>query len=181
MSDIILKALAPAQLIGYVGMACALLSYQCKKNKHYFFLQTGCAIAFTVQYLLLGAWSAMLLNVVAIARGILFSLGDKCRKRTIFISIEIAFLLLSVVSVLCFNELWWIALCVFVAQAGGTVAMWTRNGKTIRYTQLLVVSPLWIVNNIVYFSIGGILCESFNILSVLVSFIRFHKSGFDKS
>lgn len=181
MPDFILQALAPAQLLGYVGMACALLSYQCKKNRNYFFMQTGCAIAFTLQYLLLGAWSAMLLNVVAIARGIFFSLDEKYRKRSLFLSIEVAFILFAVLSVLIFHEVWWIALAVLIAQAGGTVAMWTRNGKTIRITQLAVVSPLWLLNNFYYFSIGGILCESFNILSVIISFIRFHKTGYDKS
>jgi hypothetical protein len=28
---------------------------------------------------------------------------------------------------------------------------------------------------------GGILCEVFNMLSVIVSFIRFHKTGYDKT
>ena len=106
MPEFILNALAPSQLLGYIGMACALLSFQCKKNRNYFFMQTGCALAFTLQYLLLGAWSAMLLNVVAIFRGILFSLGKKCEKRIVFISIEAAFLLFTVLSVVVFSEIW---------------------------------------------------------------------------
>lgn len=181
MPDFILQAFAIEQLVGYVGMACALLSYQCKKNRNYFFLQTGCALAFTLQYFLLGAWSAMLLNVIAIARGVTFSLGNRLHKRYILILIEIAFVATAVLSVVAFSEVWWIALCVFVAQAGGTLAMWTRNGKTIRYVQLSVVSPLWLINNFFYFSIGGILCESFNLLSVLISMLRFRKIGYDKT
>ena len=181
MYDFLKTLIDPVQLIGYLGMACALLSFQCKKNRNYFFFQTGCAIAFTCQYLFLGAWSAMLLNVVAIARGILFSLGEKLHKRFILMSIEIAFIATAIMSVLIFSEIWWIALFVFIAQAGGTLAMWTRNGKTIRYTQLTVVSPLWLINNFYYFSIGGILCESFNVISVIVSIIRFRKTGYDKT
>ena len=181
MYDFLLTLIDPIQLVGYIGMACALLSYQCKKNRNYFFLQTGCAMAFTCQYLLLGAWSAMLLNVVAIARGVLFSLGEKCHKRYVLILIELGFIATALLSVFAFSEVWWIAICVLVAQAGGTLAMWTRNGKTIRYTQLAIVSPLWLINNFYYFSIGGILCESFNIVSVIISMIRFRKSGYDKT
>lgn len=181
MPEFLIQAFAIEQLVGYVGMACALLSYQCKKNRNYFFLQTGCALAFTLQYFLLGAWSAMLLNVVAIFRGITFSLGAKWRKLTLVILLECGFIATALLSVLVFDEIWWIALCVFIAQAGGTLAMWTRNGKTIRYTQLAVVSPLWLVNNFYYFSIGGILCESFNIVSVIISIFRFRKTGYDKT
>jgi hypothetical protein len=58
--------------------------------------------------------------------------------------------------------------------------MWSRDGRVIRRAQLFVISPLWIVNNIFYASIGGVVCELFNIVSVLVSFLRFSKDGFDK-
>jgi hypothetical protein len=59
------------------------------------------------------------------------------------------------------------------AQLVGTLAMWSRNGKTIRVLQLFCVSPLWLIHNIFVFSIGGILCEVFNLGSIIVSLIRF--------
>jgi hypothetical protein len=61
--------------------------------------------------------------------------------------------------------------------------MWTRNGKTIRVSQLAVVSPLWLLYDLLIPtpSLGGILCEVFNIVSVIVSFVRFRKTGFDKT
>jgi hypothetical protein len=37
------------------------------------------------------------------------------------------------------------------------------------------------VNNVYYASIGGFICEVFNMLSVIVSFIRFRKTGYDKT
>ena len=173
--------LDPIQLIGYIAMACCLLSYQCKKNKNYFIMQTVSGIAFTLHFFLLGAWSGMLLNAVGSLRGIFFSLGEKFHKQYIHLSIQAAILACSVLSVTVFGEVWWIALCIFLAQAGGTLSQWTRNGKTIRLTQMLWVSPFWLVNNFYYFTIGGILTESFNILSVLISMLRFHKTGYDKS
>ena len=90
-------------------------------------------------------------------------------------------MLSSVLSVVVFQELWWIAILLLVAQAGGTLAMWTRNGKTIRIAQLSMISPIWIVNNVFYFSIGGILCEVFNMLSVVISMLRFRKTGYDEN
>ena len=80
MIEFLLQILNPVQLIGYVGTACALISYQCKTNRNYFLFQMGCGIAFTVQFVRLTSWAGMLLNVFSILRGIIFALGDKCKK-----------------------------------------------------------------------------------------------------
>ncbi len=181
MIEFLAKTFSPIQLIGYAGMLCALISYQCKKNRNYFLFQMGCGIAFTLQFALLGSFAGMLLNVFSIVRGIIFALGDRCKKIGYLIFMEACFTASSLVSFFVFGEVWWIAVLLFIAQAGGTLAMWTRNGKVIRWAQLCGISPLWIVNNVYYFSVGGILCEVFNMLSVIVSFIRFRKTGYDKT
>ena len=169
----------PIQLIGYVGTVCALLSYQCKKNKGYFLFQTGCAIAFTVQFALLCSWAGMLLNVFSIMRGVIFALADKCKKTVYYWITQACFTASCLASFLFFGEQWWIALLLFAAQCGGTLAMWTRDGKKIRIAQLFFISPIWIANNVYYGSIGGVMCEIFNMISVLVSFLRFRKTGYD--
>ena len=181
MWEFLLKILNPVQLIGYVGTTCALTSYQCKKNRNYFLFQTGCAVAFTVQFAILQSWAGMFLNIFSILRGVIFAMGDKCRKKAYLALMEFCFAASCLASFLVFGEKWWIALLLFIAQGGGTLAMWTRNGKTIRISQLSFISPLWIVNNVYYASIGGVMCEVFNMLSVIVSFIRFRKTGYDKS
>ena len=171
----------PIQLIGYVGMACALISYQCKKNKSYFLFQTGCAIAFTIQFIFLKSYAGMLLNLFSIMRGVIFAMGEKCKKTVYLVATEICFAASCIASALFFGEKWWIALLLLIAQCGGTLAMWTRDGKKIRIAQISFISPIWIVNNVYYGSIGGIICEAFNITSVLISFVRFRKSGYDKA
>ena len=181
MLDFFLYVLNPVQLIGYVGTACALTSYQCKKNRNYYLFQTGCGIAFAVQFTILGSWAGMLLNIFSIMRGIIFALGDKCKKLAYLLLMEFCFTASCIAAPLFFGEKWWIAVLLFIAQGGGTLAMWTRDGKIIRKTQLFCISPLWIVNNVYYASIGGVVCEVFNILSVIVSFIRFRKTGYDKT
>ena len=181
MTEILQNIFNPVQLIGYVGTACALISYQCNKNRNYFLFQMGCAIAFTVQFTLLSSWAGMLLNVFSIMRGIIFALGDKCKKIGYLILTEFCFLASCIAAPVFFGEKWWISALLFIAQGGGTLAMWTRNGKTIRIFQLCMISPLWILNNVYYASIGGVICEVFNITSVVVSFVRFRKTGYDKT
>ncbi len=171
----------PIQCIGYLGMVFAILSYQCKRNKLYFLCQATCGACFAVQLWILGSPSAAFMNILAIIRGLLFSLDRRYRKPMILILLMASFVVFTLISIFVMDEVWWIALLLLVAQSGGTLAMWTQNGKLIRYTQLFLISPIWIVNNAVYFSIGGLIGESFNILSVIVSLIRFRRVKLDES
>ena len=66
-----------------------------------------------------------------------------------------------------------IALLPLLGQLGGTVGMWQRNSAKLRLWQLFGSSPFWLINNILVFSIGGILCEVFVITSVLISIARY--------
>jgi hypothetical protein len=58
----------------------------------------------------------------------------------------------------------------------GTVCMWYGNDRTIRWGQLLGISPLWLINNtVISFSLGGILGECFSIISTIIYLIRVRK------
>ena len=171
----------PVQWIGYVGMLFAMLSYQFRKNRTYFLLQAACGVAFSVQFVLLHSWAAMLMNVFSILRGLIMAGGARFKRIPYLVLMEALFFGSCAASFLFFGEEWWIALLLAVAQCGGTLVMWGRDGKKIRLAQLLMISPLWLTNNIYYGSIGGIVCEVFNICSVLVSFIRFRRTGYDKT
>ena len=89
----------------------------------------------------------------------------------------------ALISIFFLKETWWLVVFVFVAQAAGTLAMWTKNGRIIRFAQLFVISPFWLLYDalIPTPSFGGVLCEVFNMTSVIVSFIRFRKTGFDQT
>ncbi len=181
MTELLSELFSPVQLIGYAGMTCGFLSFQCKKNSTLFTMQAACSTFFALQFLLLGGWAGFFLNICAIARGLVLGLGEKCRK-WYFLAVTLAAFAASLfLSIAVFGEPWWIATLLFIAQAGGMLVMWTRDGKKIRVAQLAFISPIWIFHNSFYkLSVGGLLCEVFNIGSVIVSFFRFQKSGFDK-
>ncbi len=180
MPDLLRTVLTPTQLIGYCGMLAAFLSFQCKRNRNFFICQTLCGLFFALQFALLGGWSGFLSNIFAILRGIAFAGGRRWRKWYVLAGIEAGFVLALILSITVFHEPAWVAVLLLVAQGGGTLAMWTDNGKTIRLFQLFASSPIWLIHNTVYaFSLGGILCETFNMVSVTVSFIRFRRSGFE--
>ena len=171
-----------AQLLGIFGMLAAMLSYQCKKNKNYFIWQGLSGAFFSAQFILIGAWAGLIFNAYNIVRAVVYQ-SKKAKSVGCIICLEILVVAAAALSVLAFKEAWWLVLFTWIAQATGTFAMWTRDGKKIRISQLAVVSPFWLLYDLLIPvpSIGGILCEVFNMASVVISFIRFKKTGFDKT
>lgn len=164
-----------AQIIGILGTCAAFISFQLKENKKFFIMQAASGLMFALNFLLLGAPTGCVLNLINIYRGAVMAGGKKLHKIPFLISIQAIYIIATVFTYT--NIFSFIAL---IAQLIGTFAMWSQNGKTIRFLQLFCVSPLWLIHNIFVFSIGGIFCEVFNIGSIIISLIRFGAKGFDK-
>lgn len=171
-----------AQILGIFGMLGAIISYQCKKNKNYFIWQGLSGAFFSAQFILIGAWAGLIFNAFNIVRAIAYQ-SKKAKSVFCVISLELLVLMAALLSIFVFKEAWWLVSFTLIAQATGTFAMWTRDGKKIRVSQMAVVSPFWLLYDLLIPvpSIGGILCEVFNMTSVVISFIRFKKTGFDKT
>ena len=171
-----------AQALGIFGMLAAMISYQCKKNKNYFIFQGLSGAFFSAQFILIGAWAGLIFNAYNIIRALAYQ-SKKARSVACVISLECLVLTAAMISIFVFKEAWWLVSFTLIAQAIGTFAMWTRDGKKIRVSQMAVVSPFWLLYDLLIPvpSIGGILCEVFNMASVIISFIRFKKTGFDKT
>ena len=171
-----------AQTLGILGMLAAMISYQCKKNKNYFIFQGLSGAFFSAQFILIGAWAGLIFNAYNIVRALAYQ-SKKAKSVVCVMSLEILVVIAAAMSVLVFKEAWWLVSFTLIAQVTGTFAMWTRDGKKIRISQMAVVSPFWLLYDLLIPvpSIGGILCEVFNMASVIISFIRFKKTGFDKT
>ena len=171
-----------AQILGIFGMLAAIFSYQCKTNRNYYIFQGLSGVFFSIQFIMIGAWAGLVFNAYNIIRAVIYQ-SKKAKSVYCIVLLEAMVVAATLLSIFAFKETWWLVLFTFIAQAAGTFSMWTRNGKTIRIFQLAVVSPFWLLYDLLIPtpSIGGILCEVFNMVSVIVSFIRFKKSGFDKT
>ncbi len=161
------------QAIGVLGMLIAFISFQCKENKKFFLLQAASGASFAIHFFLLGSYTGAFLNSLNILRG--FACGFAPKKLRTAICILMA-VLYTTVTLLTWESP--IHLLVLVAQLTGTTVMWYNNGKIIRIAQFCVTSPIWLIHNIYYFSLGGILCESFNLISIVVSILRYGFDGF---
>lgn len=171
-----------AQIFGIVGLVIIVSSFQCKKNKNFFLLQGIGSFAFFLNFILINAYAGAMFNLTNLVRGLLFSKEDK--KPWKLATIVALYTICFAFSVFLAWGDWFmifIASLPYVTLVIMSVLMWLANGKHIRYFQVTLMSPAWIVHNIFNFSIGGILCETFNMVSTIISLIRYRKDGFEKS
>ncbi|MBR7127802.1 MAG: YgjV family protein [Lentisphaeria bacterium] len=168
-----------AQLLGIGGMTCAILSMQCRSNRNYFLLQGGSALLFCISFIMLNAWSGTFMNIFVIVRSLCLN-NRKIATSKLTLSFLMFVLFLILMVLVYFQEKWYLLIIVFTAQILGTCAMWSQNGKLIRYAQIGVISPLWLVYNCVIPipNLGGILTETLNIISVAIALFRYRKIGF---
>ena len=164
-----------AQILGILGTCAAFISFQLKENKRFFIVQALSGSLFALNFLLLGAYTGCLLNFINIFRGAVMAGGKKMHKLPWLVAIQAVYI---AATVLTYTDIF--SVVALIAQIVGTFAMWSQSGKTIRFLQLFCVSPLWLIHNIFVFSIGGVVCEVFNIVSIIVSLIRFGIKGFEK-
>ena len=163
-----------AQIISIAGMGLNILSYQCKKDRHLLFMLGAAGLMFFISFTLLGSAVSAWYNLINVVR-IAAILNKKTHTKPMF---WVMCAVYTLVGVLAYDGPWGFAL--LFSQYVGTYATWFKDGATIRKLQSLLLSPIWLINNsLIVFSLGGILCEAFSIISVIISFVRYGKQGFE--
>ena len=164
-----------AQIMGFMGAAFLMLSFQSKKSLNFFILQTLGSGFFLLNYYLLGAYAGVLISILSVSRTIIISKFDgKIRKIGVYITIFLMILCSFFIGIKLTTIL------MLISYVSFTLAMNTKNSKCIRLTQLVIASPLQLIHNALVFSAGGVICEIFNIISIILSFFRFGLNDFDK-
>ena len=163
-----------AQIIGIAAMLINIMSFQCKKNRNLFMMIGIGSLLFSINFLLLGSYVSAIYNIISIIRSA-FTLNEKFFTKKYFYLICILYV---AGTVFAYDNPWSIVL--FMAQIVQTYTMWFTDGGIIRKSQIYFVSPAWLVNNIIVFSIGGVLCEIFIMSSAVISYFRFKKTGFER-
>ncbi len=162
-----------AQTIGIIACTVAVLSFQCKKNKYLFLMQALSGLLFSMNYFLIGAIPGALFNLTSLVRGTLLSKNGKKLWKVFVINALFTLCFAYSVSLLAGDWLQiFLSSLTFLGLIFMTVFMYKGNAKHIRYFQVAFASPSWLIYNVVNFTLGGILCEVFNMASVGIYFLR---------
>ena len=165
-----------AQGLGIIGLIIIVASFQCKKNSNLFFMQGIGSFMFFLNFILIGAYGGAFFNFANLIRGLLFAYGKKRPWKLVVV--EIAYTLCFAFSIVLDPSAWSIFLVAlpYTSLIIMSVFMYKGNPKHIRYLQIGYGSPTWIFHNIFNFSLGGIICESFNMISSFIYLIRERKT-----
>ena len=166
------------QALSILAMILYVISYQFKKPALFYLFSLGGATAFCVSYLLLGKTGGCICNVVSMLKALYLWLFPTVKRKQHFISFIILYIAVTVITIY-FKWDSMLALLTLAASIAHTYMFFQENQKVLRYIQIFVVSPMWIVYNSLgkEVSIGGILCETFVVISSIVYLIRHRKDS----
>ena len=167
-----------AQAVGIIAMLFNIFSYQQKSAKRIIAFQFFGAFFFALNYLLLGAYIATMLNAVGVIRAVLFLKKEKTKVDQLFwvaifgIAYVGAYILnFTVVGVEPSAKNLIVEVLPVIAMFATHLAYRCNSPKTLRYI-CLVSSVSWLIFNIVNFAIGAILCETFSLVSIAIATFR---------
>ena len=167
-----------AQIIGIFGMAANIFSYQQKNKSSVIVLQLCGAALFTANFFMLGAITGAIMNIINVALSLVFLYKDKTRADHIAwaISFATAYVTAYILTFAVFGkEPTAVNLITEFFPLIGTIttiiSYKMKDAKAIRRLGF-IRSPAWLAYDVLVFSIGGILCEIFTLISIIVGTIR---------
>ncbi len=166
-----------AQIIGIVAVVTFLLSYQQKKRKNIILLNATSRILYIIQYILLGAFSGAVLDVLGAVSSIIAGNKHKgfIKKHPFFCILAINFLMtIAGVAIALKNESW-IDLFSLAGVLLHTSAFWLTNEKHIRRVSL-IGSPCWLIYNFSSRAYGSAVGDLLSICSIVIAMIRYRKN-----
>ena len=157
------------QGIGFLGLFCAVVAFQCKSHKKIMVFRTLNEVFFAVQYGVIGAYTGLAMNVLGSARNVVFAEMVKRDKNTVpmrfvFSAVYVVFIVLTWAGVK--------SVLSGFAKVLSTFAYGSKNLIFMRF-MIIITSGCWLVYNLFVGSYAGVISEAFTIVSLIVGIIRF--------
>lgn len=160
------------QLLGFVAMAFGIGSFQAKKRVYILLMQSIASLLWVTQFLLLGGFTGAALNFIAVLRGATYMQKGKYKWASGIWMPIIFSVLLIVMGIFTWEG--FISLLPTGAMVVSSFALFMTDERKIRYLSL-IVSPPWLVYDIITGTIAGTLAEVFSLTSIIIAIYRFRK------
>ena len=159
-----------------IGIIGAFLSFIAFQNKHHFkilMFKMGSVLCFALQFALLKAFTGMAMNIfevgVLLTNAVLVSRNKK----------TLPFIIVSCILCIAIGVLSWDGYASILAIAGElivTIAYGIKKPNYLRYV-FFFGSICWLIYDIIYFSLGGIITEIFSLISIIIATIALLYKG----
>lgn len=169
-----------AQVAGVLASATIVGSFQVRSPRRILIIHIIAMSFFTLHFALLGTVSGTIQNALGVLRNLLMLLiPAKTRANRIaegFVLAAFAAIPLIEYAIPSIPFSPW-DLLPAAAMVVGTVLYWKASTRSLRIAQLFIISPCWLTYDVIFCSIPGMVTETFNMTSVIVSFIRMRRSA----
>ena len=161
-----------AQIFGLFAILFWTIGIQYKKKEDILELQIYASLCYAIQFFLLKGYTAMIIDLVAVARLITFYYKDKKYNE---IDIKWLYIFIGIViisGIFTYDGL--ISLLPVIIGIFYTYSTWVKNTKYLRIFYI-VCAVLWAVYNIKYFALAAVIGNILEIISGIISMIRFDR------
>jgi hypothetical protein len=161
------------QAVGILAVAAFLFSYQLKKKRDIIICNTISRCLYIIQYLLLGAMSGAVLDVLGVFASVLAE-----RSRTGFISrhraatVIVTNVIIIAVGLLLYESPF--SLLPILGVLLHTGAFWLSSERAVRRLSLLG-SPFWLVYNLHSSAYGSAIGDILTMISIIIAMIKYRR------
>ncbi|MDT8893857.1 YgjV family protein [Halomonas sp. I1] len=160
--------LVAGQFFGLVSLVLCVLAFSSKQDDRLLMLLLSANVAFALQFMVLGSWTASALSLLVIAR-IAFARRYPNSKAVMAVILALS----GVASVLTWQN--WADLPAIVAMVLGTVSMFLLRGIPMRVF-LGLAALAWMLSHILVGSVGGTLAEAMVLLTNAITIYRLYRT-----
>ncbi len=161
--------------VGLIAVVLFVASYQIKKRNGIIACNAISRALYILQYILLGAFSGAVLDVIGLISSVLAARKDSPLMRKLRIPLLILINASMLVATVLLYESFW-DLLPFVGVLLHTTAFWLTNERKIRLLSILG-SPFWFAYNAHSLAFGSAAGDIFTIISIGIAILRYDILG----
>ena len=161
------------QALGIVAVVLGFISYQMKLPRGIILTQLATAMVFAAHYLLIGAFTAAVLNFLAGIKCIAYYFRDKRGSRSLLE--PILFIVLVVVSGILTWENWY-SVALMAGLVVDTIGLAMPDAQMTRRF-VFIKSPLCLLYNSMVLSVGGIIYECAVLTSSVIGLLKYRNGN----
>ena len=164
------------QIVGLAAVATFLLSYQQKKRRNIIFMNVTSRVLYILQYLLLGAFSGMALDVLGALSSVVAGKKDRpfIAKHLKLIIVLLNGSMISAGVAICIINKSLLDLLPIAGVLLHTGAFWISDERIIRRVSLLG-SPFWLAYNFANRAYGSAIGDLLSMVSIITAMIKFRE------
>lgn len=164
MLDNLSHSVLAGQLFGLVALVICVVAFASKNDDRLLVLLISANVAFALQFVFFGSWTAAALTVMVIVRIVLARryMGSK--------AVMVGVLLASGIAA-AFTWQNWVDILPMAAMVMGTVGMFLLRGIAMRVC-LGLAALAWMLNNLLIGAIGGTIAEGLIVVTNIFTITR---------